>query len=83
MEGSCNLLSKDPGRGVEMDIRRITLKNILVDDKLYRRTAEDLFLKFLSSDQARVAVSKVHEDICGTHQSAPKVKWLFKRAGLC
>ena len=24
----------------------------------------------------------VHEDICGTHQLAPKMKWLFKRADL-
>jgi hypothetical protein len=80
--GSYNLLSKDPSCGVEMDIRRITLKNILVDDKLYHWIAEDLFLKCLSSDQVRVAMSKVHEDIFDTHQSSPKMKWLFKRAGL-
>ena len=72
--GSCNLLSKDPGRAAERDIRRITLKNILVDDKLYRWTAEDLFLKCLSSDQAKIAMSNIHEDICVTHQSAPKMK---------
>jgi hypothetical protein len=45
------------------------------------RTAEDLLLKCLESDQARVAMGEVHEGICGTHQSAPKMKWLLRRAG--
>ena len=61
----------------------MTLKYVLVDNKLYHGTTEDLFLKCLSSDQARIAISKVHEYICGTHQLAPEIKWLFKRAGLC
>ena len=26
-------------------------------------------------------MGEVHEDICGTHQSAPKMKWLLRRAG--
>src|SRR6185437_5606675 len=28
-----------------------------------------------------VAMGKVHEGICGTHQLAPKMKWLLRRAG--
>ena len=51
------------------------------DDELYRRTADDVLLKYLGTDQARVAMGEVHEGICGTHQSAPKIKWLFRRAG--
>jgi hypothetical protein len=47
---------------------------------LYRRTADDLLLKCLDPDQARLAMAKVHEGICGTHQSAPKMKWLLRRA---
>ena len=42
-------------------------KNVLLDDKLYRWVAEDLFLKCLNSDQTRVFMRKVHEDVCGTH----------------
>ena len=53
----------------------------LIDDELYRRTVEDLLLKCLDSDQARAAMGEVHERICGTHQSAPKMKWLRRRAG--
>ena len=26
-------------------------------------------------------MGEVHEDICGTRQSAPKMKWLLRRAG--
>jgi hypothetical protein len=39
-----------------------------------------IFLKCLGPDQARLAMEEFHEGICGTHQSAPKVKWLLKRA---
>ena len=72
---------KDPGRGAERNIRRMAFKYVLIDDELYRRTAEDLLLKCLDSDQARVAMGKVREGICGTHQSVPKMKWLLRRAG--
>ena len=69
---------KDPGRGAERNIRRAAFKYILIDDELYRRTAEDLLLKCLDSDQANFAMGEVHEGICGTHQSAPKIKWLLR-----
>ena len=63
---------RDPGRGAERNIRRLAFKYVLIDDELYRRTAEDLLLKCLDSDQARVAMGEVHESICGTHHSAPR-----------
>ena len=47
---------RDPGRGAERNIRRLAFKYILIDDELYRRTAEDLLLKCLDSDQAQVAM---------------------------
>jgi hypothetical protein len=39
-----------------------------------------LLLKWLGSDQARVAMREVHKGICGMHQSASKMKWLLCRA---
>src|SRR6185437_13161652 len=72
---------KDPGHGAERSIRHLAFKYTLIDDELYRRTTEDILLKCLDSDQARVAMGEVHEGICGTHQSAPKMKWLLRRAG--
>ena len=55
-------------------------KYVFIDDELYCRTAEDLFHNWLNSDEARVAMREVHEDICGKHQSAHKMKWLFKKS---
>ena len=70
---------KDPCRGAERNIRRLAFKYILIDGELYHQTAEDLLLKCLDSDQTRVAMGEVHDGICGTHQSAPKMKWLLRR----
>jgi hypothetical protein len=72
---------RDPGRGAERNIQRLAFKYILIDGELYRRTAEDLLLKCLDSDHAKVTMGEVHKGICGTHQSAPKMKWLLRRAG--
>ncbi len=32
-------------------------------------------------DQSKIAMGEVHEGICGTHQSAHKMKWLLHHAG--
>jgi hypothetical protein len=34
----------------------------------------------LDHDQAKIAMGEVHEGIYGTHESAPKIKWLLRRA---
>jgi hypothetical protein len=71
----------DPSAKVDKSVRWSAFKYVLHNDELYRRTIEDLLLKCLGSDQARVAIGKVHEGICSTHQSALKMKWLLRRAG--
>jgi hypothetical protein len=58
------------------------LKYTMMGDELYRRTTDGLLLKCLNDDQAQVAMGEVHEGLCGTHQSAHKMKWTLKRAGL-
>jgi hypothetical protein len=65
---------RDPSAKVDKSVRRSAFKYVLHNEELYRRTAEDLLLKCLDSDQARVVMGEVHECICGTHQSAPKMK---------
>jgi hypothetical protein len=72
---------QDPSRKVDRKIRLLALKFTLVHEELYCRTADDLFLKCLDSDHAKVAMGEVHERICDTHQSAPKMKWLLRRGG--
>jgi hypothetical protein len=64
----------NPSSSVDRKIRRWALKFVLDDGELYRRTADDLLLKCLGPDQARLAMEQVHEGICGTHQSTPKMK---------
>jgi hypothetical protein len=53
----------------------------MLDNTLYRRTMDGVLLKCLSSDQSKIAMGEVHEGICGTHQSAHKMKWLLRCAG--
>jgi hypothetical protein len=52
-----------------------------MSDELYRRIVNDVLLKCLGSGDAILAMAKVHEGICGTHQSTPKMKWLLRRSG--
>jgi hypothetical protein len=72
---------RDPSAEVYKSVRRSAFKYVLHNDELNRRTAEDLLLKCLDSNQARVAMGEVYEGIYGTHQSAPKMEWLLRRAG--
>ena len=58
---------QDPSAKIDRSVRRSAFKYVLHNNELYRRTAEDLLLKCLGSDQARVAMGEVHEYICGTH----------------
>jgi hypothetical protein len=44
-------------------------------------TPDGLLLKYLGSDQSKIAMGEVHEGIYGTHQSAHKMKMLLHRAG--
>jgi hypothetical protein len=39
-----------------------------------------MLLKYLSEEQAKVAVGEVHDGICGAHQSTLKMNWLLRRA---
>jgi hypothetical protein len=51
-----------------------------MDNELYHRTVNDVLLKYLGPDDAILAMAEVHEGICGTHQSTPKMKWLLRRS---
>ena len=72
---------RDPSKRVDRTVQRMAFKYTMRYDNLYRRTVDDVLLKYLDEDQARVAMGEVHEGICGTHQSAPKMKWLLRRTG--
>jgi hypothetical protein len=52
----------------------------MLDNTLYRRTIDDLLLICLGSDQSKIAMGEVYEGICGTHQSAHRMKCLLHHA---
>jgi hypothetical protein len=68
---------QDPSHKVDRKVWWLAFKFTLVEGELYRRTTDDLLLKCLDSDQAKVAMGEVHAGIYGAHQSAPKMKWLL------
>jgi hypothetical protein len=70
----------DSNAKINKGVRRSAFKYVLYNDELYQRTAKDLLLKCLGFNQERVATGEVHEGICCTHQSIPKIKWLLRRA---
>jgi ribonuclease HI len=72
---------RNPSIRTNKNIRRTSFKYVLMSDELYRRTVDGILLKCLGPSDAILAMAKVHEGICGTHQSAPKMKWLLRRFG--
>jgi hypothetical protein len=57
----------NPSSSVDRKVRQWALKFVLDNGELYHRTADDLLLKCLGPNQARLAMAEVHEGICGTH----------------
>jgi hypothetical protein len=64
----------NPSRIADRKVRRQASKYIMLDNTLYRRTIDGVLLKCLGSDQSKIVMGEVHEGICGTHQSAHKMK---------
>jgi hypothetical protein len=56
---------------------RQALKYTMLDGELYRRTIEGLLLKCSDEEATQVAMGEVHEGLCGTHQSAGKMRWVL------
>jgi hypothetical protein len=71
---------ENPGHIANRKVQRQALKYVMLDNILYHRIIDGLLLKYLGSDQSKIAMGEVHEGICGTHQLAHKMKWLLRRA---
>jgi hypothetical protein len=72
---------ENPDHIADRKVRRQALKYVMLDNTLYRRTIDGLLLKYLGSDQSKIAMGEVHEGICVTHQSEHKMKWLLIHVG--
>ena len=69
---------KDPFQKTSKKLRYKAMKYVLLDDRLYYRTIEGILIKCLNQEEAKVVMCEVHEGICGTHQSAYRMKWLLR-----
>jgi hypothetical protein len=69
------------GHIADRKVRCQALKYVMLDNTLYRETIDGLLLKCLGLDQSKITMGEVQEGICGTHQSAYKMKGLLHRAG--
>jgi hypothetical protein len=71
----------NPRHIADRKVRHQALKYVMLDNIFYCRIVNGLLLKFLGSDQSKIAMGEVHEGICATHQSSNKMKWLLHHAG--
>jgi hypothetical protein len=65
---------ENPDHIADRKVQRQALKYVMLDNTFYLQIMDGLLLKCLSSDQSKIAMGDVHKDICGTHQSAHKMK---------
>ena len=72
---------KNPSQKVTSKLRYKSTKYVLLDDQLYYKIVDGVFLKCLNQEEARVLMGEVHEGICKAHQSAYKMKWVIHRSG--
>ena len=70
---------KDPSKKVDRKIRFQGIKYVLLEEELYYRTIDGVLLKCIDKEEAKVLMGEIHEDICGSHQLAYKMKWVIRR----
>jgi hypothetical protein len=73
---------KDPSNTKDKKLRCQALRYTILDDELYHRMVDELLLKCLGDEQAKVAMGEVQEGLCGTHQLTYKMKWMLRGASL-
>ena len=72
---------KHPSKKVERRVRFQATKYVLLGEELYYRTIDGVLLKCLGDDEAKSLMGEIHEEVCGAHQSAFKMKWTIRRNG--
>jgi hypothetical protein len=58
---------RDPEKTTDKKVQWQVLKYTTLGDDLYRRTIDGVLLKCFGEEQAKVAVQKVNDGICGAH----------------
>jgi len=63
-------------------VRDRALSYVIIGNALFKKTVEGILLKCISENEAYLAISRVHNGTCGSHQACHKFKWLIFRQGL-
>ncbi|CAL2277698.1 unnamed protein product [Prunus armeniaca] len=72
---------KNPNGSYSQQIRRRAQYYVIRDEVLFRIGSDDLLMKCLGKKEQLVAMTEVHEGICGAHQAGIKMRWLLRRHG--
>ena len=55
---------------------------MLLEGELYYLTVDGVLLRCLDREEAKVLMGEIHEGVCGSHQSAFKMKWISEETGI-
>jgi len=70
---------KDPSKKVDRKVRFQAIKYVLLEGELYYRRIDGVLLRCLDKEEAKDLMGEIHEGVCGSHQSAYKMKWVIRR----
>jgi hypothetical protein len=63
---------------IDKQFRYKVIKYVLLEDELYYRTIDEVLLKCLGEEKAKILMGEIHERVCGAHQLAFKMKWMIR-----
>ena len=72
---------KDPTKKVDRKVRFQATKYVLLEGELYYQMIDGILLKYLDKEESKVLMGEIHEGVCGSHQSAFKIKLVIRRNG--
>ena len=72
---------KNPSSSANLKVKQKAFKYILLCDKLYEWSTKGLNLKCLDKCEFMKVMIKVHNGVCESHKSSPKMRWLIHGYG--
>jgi hypothetical protein len=72
---------ENPSRKVSRKLRYKAIKLVLLDGHLYYKLLDGVLLQCRGQEEAKKLMSEVHDGLCGSHQSAYRMKWVIRQTG--
>jgi hypothetical protein len=72
---------ENPSRKVSRKLKYKAIKFVLLDGRLFYKSLDGVLLQCLGQEEANKMMSEVHDGLCGAHQSAYRMKWVFRHIG--